>query len=95
MRIAAEGGCTPDEIERAAAGPAGFEDDDRLVLEATDELLDAGHLSRSAWSSVSARLGERAAIELMFVVGTYRMLAAAFTTWDLQPRPGSAELPDG
>ena len=94
VRIAADTGCCADEIDRAGAGPAGFDGDDRLVLEATDELVDAGRLSAATWSSLADRLGERAAIELLFVVGTYRMLAASFTTWDLQPRPGSAPLRD-
>jgi hypothetical protein len=33
-------------------------------------------------------------MELIFVVGTYAMLAMAFDTWRLAPPAGSAPLPE-
>lgn len=33
-------------------------------------------------------------MELIFVVGTYAMLAMACETWELVPPAGSAKLPD-
>lgn len=90
---AGEAGISAAEIEAAAAGPGGFDGDDRLVLEATDQLLDEGRIAPGTWADLCERLGLHPAMELIFVVGSYSLLATAFATWGLEPRPGSPELP--
>ena len=76
-----------------AEGNDSFVGADRLVLEATDELLTFGRAEASTWQRITDELGTHQAMELIFVVGTYMMLAMAFDTWGLAPPAGSAPYP--
>lgn len=93
-RVATEGGVPGDDISRLAEGNDGFTGTDRLVLEATDELLARGSADASTWQRLTEELGTHQAMELIFVVGTYVMLAMAFDTWRLDAPAGSASLPE-
>lgn len=93
-RIARAGGLSDDAIARLARGNDGFDGHDLVVLEATDELLAAGRAAPETWQRLVDELGTHQAMELIFVVGTYAMLAMACDTWQLSPPPGSAALPD-
>lgn len=93
-KVATEGGISPDHLVRLARGNAGFAGDDLLVLQATDELLAAGKLEPEMWQRIDDELGTHAGMELIFVVGTYAMLAAAFETWGLASPAGGPPLPD-
>lgn len=93
VKVATDGGVPTDDIERLAAGNAGFEGADLVVLQATDELLNCGRAEPSTWRELTHTLGTPQAMELIFVVGTYAMLAMAFDTWRLPPPAGSAVLP--
>ena len=94
VRVATAGGLSEADIARLAAGNDGFDGNDRLVLEATDELLANGLATPETWQHLVDELGTHQAMELIFVVGTYAMLAMACDTWALAPPPGSAQLPD-
>jgi len=93
VRVATAGGLPEADITRLAAGNDGFDGNDRLVLEATDELLADGRATPETWRRLVQQLGTHQAMELIFVVGTYAMLAMACDTWTLEPPPGSAQLP--
>lgn len=93
-KVASEGGVPPEDIALLADGNADFTGDDRLVLEATDELLAHGRADASTWRRLTDAVGTHQAMELIFVVGTYAMLAMAFQTWGLAPPPGSPPLPN-
>lgn len=93
-KVATEGGMPPEDIARLAHGNDEFTGADRLVLEATDELLALGRADPPTWQRLTDELGTHQAMELIFVVGTYAMLAMAFQTWGLMPPPGGAPLPD-
>lgn len=93
VRVATTGGLPESDITRLAAGNDGFDGIDRLVLEATDELLARGRGSSESWRRLVEGIGTHQAMELIFVVGTYAMLAMACDTWALVPPPGSAQLP--
>lgn len=93
VRMAADNAIPAEDVRRLAEGNAGFDGTDLLVLEATDELLADGHASWPTWQRLVAGLGERQAMELVFVVGTYVMSAMAFETWRLPAAPGAAPLP--
>ena len=67
---------------------------DLLVLEATDELLATGRAAPETWQRLVDELGTHQAMELVFVVGTYAMLAMACDTWALEPPLGGAQLPE-
>ncbi len=92
-KVAVESGVPQEDITRLAEGNEGFSGADLLVLEATDEMLADGRAQAETWERLVAALDTHAAMELIFVVGTYTMLAMAFRTWGLAPPPGSAPLP--
>jgi 4-carboxymuconolactone decarboxylase len=94
VKVAKGGGLTDEDIARLASGNNGFDGVDRLVLEATDEMLSEGRAKPETWRRLVKDLGTHQAMELVFVLGTYSMLAMACDTWDLTPPPGSAALPD-
>lgn len=93
-KVATDGGVPVADIYRLARGNVGFDGWDLLVLEATDELLTHGRAEPLTWHRLSAELGTHQAMELIFVVGTYAMLAMAFDTWRLPPPAGRASLPE-
>jgi 4-carboxymuconolactone decarboxylase len=64
------------------------------MIEATDEMLADGKAKGATWERLVEELGTHQAMELIFVVGTYGMLAMACDTWELAPAPGSPTLPD-
>ena len=94
VRVATAGGLSDEDIARLASGNNGFDGVDRLVLEATDELLANSHATPETWQRLADELGTHQAMEFIFVVGTYAMLAMACDTWALVPPPGSAQLPE-
>ena len=93
VKIALEGGITAEEIDQLAQGNDGFDGTDRLVLEATDELLGDGRISDDLLPRIEAELDTHQMMDLVFIVGTYSMLAMAFETWRLTPEPDTAPLP--
>lgn len=94
VKVATEGGVPDDDIDRLAEGGDSFTGTDRLVLDATDELLSHGRASEATWRRLTDELGTHQAMELIFVVGTYTMLAMAFDTWCLAPAADSRPLPE-
>ena len=94
VRVATAGGLSADDIASLARGNDEFDGVDRLVLDATDEMLAEGRVQAATWKRLVEELGTRSAMELIFAVGTYGMLAMACDTWQLVPPLGSAKLPD-
>jgi 4-carboxymuconolactone decarboxylase len=92
VRIALAGGLSEDDIARLGRGNGEFDGADRLVLEATDQLLADGRADAATWQDLVDELDTHQAMELIFVVGTYAMLAMACDTFGLVPPRGSAEL---
>jgi alkylhydroperoxidase family enzyme len=93
VKVATDAGMTADDIARLARGNAGFDGVDLVVLTATDELIVDGRAHDTTWHRLVDELGTHSAMELVFVVGTYAMLAMAFDTWKLAPPEGSSPLP--
>lgn len=93
VRLGAAAGVTEADVEALAAGNDGFSGPDRLVLDAVDELIADGKARWPTWRRLVDELGEHAAMEVVFLVGTYTLTAMAFGTWGLQAQPGSAPLP--
>jgi len=94
VRVALAGGLPEEDIARLSRGNGEFNGVDQLVLQATDELLADGRTRAAIWQRLVEELGTHQAMELIFVVGTYAMLAMACDTWGLAPPAGSAALPD-
>lgn len=95
VKIATEGAAlSTDDVDLLGRGNDGFAGVDLAVLEATDELLVDGRLGDSAWTRLHEELTPHQVTDLIFIVGTYAMLAMAFESWQLQPEPGMARLPE-
>jgi alkylhydroperoxidase family enzyme len=93
VRMAPRNDISEEDIARLARGNDGFEGTDRLVLDATDELLAQGHARWETWRALAESLGEHAAMEFIFVVGVYVLSAMVFETWGLPSVPGTMPLP--
>ena len=72
VRVATAGGLSQEDIAGLASGNNGFDGVDRLVLEATDELLADGRAKPATWQRLVEVLGTHQAMELIFVVGHVR-----------------------
>lgn len=79
-------GLGTSEIE-AIAGRAEhpWSERDSMLLTATDELLRDADLADDTWQLVREHLDERTSVELLMLVGHYRMLATALNTLRVQP----------
>lgn len=76
-RFAAEAGLLQDEIE-AAIDPRSTHEwspGDRALLRLTDELIDEEGLADETWEALADRWGDGGRLELLVLVGLYRMLA--------------------
>jgi alkylhydroperoxidase family enzyme len=70
-------GCDPDELLalRDWRSAACFDERDRCVLAATDELLETGDLSDESWARCEVALGRNASVDLVAAVGTWRLIS--------------------
>lgn len=93
VRLGATVGVTAQDVAALAEGNLAFDGTDRLVLDAVDEIIADGKARWPTWQRLTDVLGEHAAIEVVFLVGTYTLTAMAFGTWGLAAKPGSAPLP--
>ncbi len=85
-RLGRRAGLSHDEIARVEAGGLdGWAEPERTLLAAADELLATDDLSDGAWAALRASYDERAAIEIVMLVGHYRMLATALHTLRVAP----------
>jgi alkylhydroperoxidase family enzyme len=77
VRLGAEAGLSQDEMSSAGrpvlAGD--WADRDAVLLRATDEILDEADLSDATWAELSAGHTDAQIIELVMLVGFYRMVA--------------------
>ncbi|MGI5219851.1 carboxymuconolactone decarboxylase family protein [Nocardia sp. CA-290969] len=76
-------GITAEEIAAVTRGEAA-EPVEQLVLHAVDELDEKANLSDSTWDGLCAHLDEHQRMDLIFTIGTYNTLAAAFNTFGIR-----------
>ncbi|WP_328392760.1 carboxymuconolactone decarboxylase family protein [Nocardia sp. NBC_00416] len=76
-------GITEPEIDAVRRGEAAG-DLDQLILRAVDELDEKANLSDATWDALCAQLDEHQRMDLIFTVGTYNTLAAAFNTFGVR-----------
>lgn len=91
--IGAEAGLTEKEIEAAVdpSSPHLWSDDDAALLAYTDELMLTGTVSDAAWTRIAKRSGEQRCVELLALVGFYRMLAGILNGIRVELDPSVAE----
>jgi AhpD family alkylhydroperoxidase len=75
-------GLTDAEIESAVRGDHDhpWSTADRVLLDAADELLDRADLDDATWAALDGILDEEQRIELIVLVGFYRMLGGALNS---------------
>jgi len=80
-------GLTADDVARVVEGPGagGWSAREQALLAAVDELHASGDLEDASWGALRAHLDERRAIEFLFLVGHYEMLATFLNTVRVQP----------
>ena len=89
-------GLTEAQIARVTAGPDadGWEDFDRALLRAADELHASRFISRPTWDALAARYSEEQLREVVLIVGNYTQLAMFQNTLGALLEPGVEGLPD-
>jgi alkylhydroperoxidase family enzyme len=90
-RMALGLGFSRAQLEAIGRGPDdpiwdGF---DRLLLRATDQLVDRHRLDDATWAELASRFDTRELLEFLFVAGSYLCLAMVFNSVALQPDPES------
>jgi 4-carboxymuconolactone decarboxylase len=67
--------------------------EDALLLRAADELTAENRLSDPTWNALAGRYENDQLIELLFVVGFYRMVSCYVNTLRVQREPGVPAIP--
>lgn len=95
VRIAAAGGIPRAIVDRVPSGPGadGWDDRQRLLLHAVDELHADSRISDTTWEGLSGHLDEQQLIELPMLVGYYHLVAFTLGSLAIQPEPGLEPLP--
>jgi 4-carboxymuconolactone decarboxylase len=94
VKIGKRIGLTPEEIERAIHGSTapGWNEHDRAIVRAAEELLEDAMISDETWAILSRRLDEKQLIELPLLVGNYVALAYFQNSLRLRLIPGNPGL---
>lgn len=86
------GGATVYEIQALTDESASWAPGDEAPLRATDELCAADCVSDETWASLRNGLDDGQIIELLFLVGYYRMMAGFLNSAGVQVEPGRSTL---
>ena len=94
-RIGLDCGLTETEIERIKAGPdaEGWNDRDRAMLRATDELTGNHFVTDASWTAL-APLGDKGRMDLVMTVGQYTQVSMILNSFGIQVEDGWTVDPD-
>jgi 4-carboxymuconolactone decarboxylase len=83
-------GLTMDEIAAVGVGPDAptWNEDDRAVLLAADELWKSSRVSDESWAALSARFDRHQVMDLVFTIGQYVMLSGAIAAFGVELEAG-------
>lgn len=86
-QISVQYGIGPVQLAAVRAGPEDplWTADERLCLRATDALCDRNDIDNALWAELADRFNAKELIELLFLIGTYTMLAWALKSVRLPP----------
>jgi alkylhydroperoxidase family enzyme len=89
IRMGAATGLTEAEITAVESSPEDgpWSDDDRDLLLAVDQMIDAHRIDDDTWSRLAERFDDQELLELLFVIGMYLCLALVLNSVGLQPDP--------
>ena len=85
--IGRDAGLDDADIERVVQGPDadGWDDLERALLAAADELLAEARVHHLTWATLARHLDPRQLLDVVFTVGAYDVVAMAFNTFDVEP----------
>ncbi len=80
-----EAGLTDDEIRsiRDGADAEGWNDLDRAILCAADELHKDSRIGDQTWSDLSEHLGTQQLMDLVFTIGQYHLVSMALNSFEV------------
>jgi 4-carboxymuconolactone decarboxylase len=91
--IGRRAGLADEEIERVArTGADGWTEEEQALLDAVDELHARDELSDGTWERLARRWTPEQLLELVMMIGFYRMMAGYLRSVRVEPEPG---LPSG
>jgi alkylhydroperoxidase family enzyme len=70
-----------------------FNDDDRLLVEAVDQLQDSAVIARETWESLGDRYENAQLVELVLLNGWYRTLSTLISSAEIPLEPWSRRFP--
>src|ERR1700730_9722354 len=85
-------GVTASEIEALSNASASWSDADAALLHAVDEVCADDCVSDETWSAPAAARDDVQLIELLALIGFYRMNAGMLNSMGVQPEPWSPRL---
>ena len=93
-RIGQEAGLTLEEVERVKQGPdaEGWNDHERALLRATDELHADAFISDETWSALAQQYDTQQLMDVVFAAGQYNLVSMALNTLGVQLEPGTPGL---
>lgn len=97
-RLGQQAGLTEQEIARLAdadADAGSWSNDDALLVALVDELCDDNVVSDATWTGARARWSEAHMLELLVLVGFYRLVSGLLTSVGVALEPGTPGWPAG
>lgn len=85
-------GATGDEIRALANPSAAWSNPDAALLRAVDELCSDDCVSDDTWAALAATRDDVELIEILCLIGYYRMNAGLLNSMGVQPEPGRPRL---
>ena len=95
-RIGRGAGLTAEELGAIKRGPSWetWSEDDRLLLDAADQLSQSHFISDATWNALARRWNERQRMDIVFLVGHYTQVCMILNTFGVQLDPILRADPD-
>ncbi len=95
VAIARRSGVSDAEIEHLVEGPdaTNWNADDRLLLQAADELVSDKFISGPTWEALAGRWNQQQLMDIVFTVGQYTLVSMALNTFGVQIEEGTDKFP--
>ena len=94
--IGRDAGVTDDEITRlAGAGGGEWGDEDRALVDMVDEICSDNVVSDRTWQALAARWSEPQLLELVVLVGYYRLVSGLLNSAGVALEVGTPGWPEG
>jgi alkylhydroperoxidase family enzyme len=92
VEMALDAGLTPDEVERVPSGAdhAGWAPHEISIINAVDELHASALIGDTTWAELATHYDEAQMIELMVLIGSYRLLAGVLNSVGIRPPAGTS-----